>query len=107
MPGKRHGIITPVLWGGIQQVDIGEQLVDADRTLVDDGHASVAIEEETARDGHGQPAVEKGALEEIEVANRLGGRVVGVERKFQFGQRPPGSNWFLRISVKHMYAQTL
>ena len=81
-PGKRHGMVTPEVRIGIKQINIGEELIDADRALVDNSHASIAIKEETARDRHGQPAVEKRALEEIEVANRLGGRVVGVEREF-------------------------
>ena len=106
-PGKRHGMVTPEVRIGIKQINIGEELIDADRALVDNSHASIAIKEETARDRHGQPAVEKRALEEIEVANGLGGRVVGVKREFQFGQCPPGSNGIFRISVKHVYAQTL
>ncbi len=107
LPGKRHGMVTPEVRIGIKQIDIGKELIDADRALVDNSHASIAIKEKTARDRHGQPSVEKGALEEIKVANGLGGRVVGVKREFQFCQCPLGSNSIFRISVKHVYAQTL
>tara|TARA_Y100000031_G_C7987978_1_gene277788 strand:- start:124 stop:372 length:249 start_codon:yes stop_codon:yes gene_type:complete len=82
-------------------------LIDSDRTLVDNSHASIAIQEETARDRHGQPSVKKGALEEIKVANGLGGGVIGVKREFQFGQCPPGRNRIFRVSVKNVYTQTL
>ncbi len=106
-PGKRHGMVTPEARIGIKQIDIGKKLIDRDRALVNNSHASIAIQEKTARNRHGQPSVQKGALEEIQVANGLGGRVIGVKREFQFGQCPSGSNRIFRISVKHVYAQTL
>ena len=59
LPGKRHRMVTPKFRVGIKQIDIGKELIDTDRALVDNSHASIAIKEETARDRHGQPSVEK------------------------------------------------
>ena len=53
LPGKRHGMVTPEVRVGIKQIDIGKELIDADRTLVDNSHASIAIKEKTPRDRHG------------------------------------------------------